>query len=127
MTLHSGEHYDPLRDGHTHEVSVAPSPKTPSEWLLNGVRTTPWMTFAVASFGLTAAGTISLGFFFSNYLVAAFAGVAIFAVMLVLKAFAVTKIISNGIYADEPLLFLLWAGARYVPTMNANRAAMNVQ
>lgn len=90
------------------DFGQGPGIGTPGGWLLRSVRATPWMRYALAAVGLAAAGALSLGFYFGNYLVAVYSGIVVFAAMLLLKAFAVARLKSRGVRVDVPLTFLLW-------------------
>ncbi len=85
-------------------------PRNAASWLLEAVRQVPDMKYAVAVVGIAAAASISLGFFWHNYLVAVFGSVAVFAGMLLVRLYVTAQFKQKkAVDPSGPLQVIIWA------------------
>jgi len=86
-----------------------PTPKTPTEWLLEAARRIPALKYAIGVVGLIAAAAISIGFFLGHWEYALFGGIAVICGMFLVRLYVAYQPANVKINPSIPIQVVLWA------------------
>ena len=90
-------------------TSPAPThPTSPVEWVLEGARRIPTLTYAIGVIALVAAAAISIGFFIGHWEYALWGGIAVFVGMILVRLYAAFQPEDVRINPSLPIKVVVW-------------------